>query len=314
MIELVRHGWRGSKRRGAAMAKQGLQLFGGDWTERKLDALQQYLRAYAQALKKQPFQRWYLDAFAGTGYREQRATHSLPDIFAEELMEAEPRQFLDGSPRIALKIEPPFHRYLFIELDPARAQELQQLRQEFPHLAGAIEIAQTDCNAVIQDVCARWDRHRWRGVLFLDPFGMQIEWSTVEAVASTGCIDVWILFPLAANRLLTRHPQDIPLAWRNRLNTTFGSPDWEARFYRGRTVTDMFSGDELVIEKALTMKSLGDYYGERLQKIFPVVATNPALLRNTRNAPLFQLFFAAANSGKGGQIALRIAQHILTNI
>jgi three-Cys-motif partner protein len=39
--------------------------FGGAWTERKLSVVRRYLEIYAQALKNQPFQRIYVDAFAG---------------------------------------------------------------------------------------------------------------------------------------------------------------------------------------------------------------------------------------------------------
>lgn len=69
------------------MAEDGLQLFGGDWTERKLEALDKYLRAYARALSKTKFKRVYIDAFAGTGYREQKvsALEILPSIFEEDL-------------------------------------------------------------------------------------------------------------------------------------------------------------------------------------------------------------------------------------
>jgi hypothetical protein len=38
------------------------------------------------------------------------------------------------------------------------------------------------------------------------------------------------------------------------------------------------------------------------------------MLLTTGNQPLFQLFFAAANRGKGGEIALKIAKHILDHI
>jgi hypothetical protein len=39
------------------MAQDNLQLFGGDWTERKLSALDQYLSAYSTALKNAPLRR-----------------------------------------------------------------------------------------------------------------------------------------------------------------------------------------------------------------------------------------------------------------
>lgn len=302
------------------MAEEGLQLFGGDWTERKLDALDQYLRAYTKVMKKQRFTLIYVDAFAGTGYREQRLepAATTPSIFDEEVKEIstlEAQRFLDGSAKIALRIDPPFHRFVFVEQDGDKVAELEKLRVEFAQRAGAIDIRAGDANATIQQLCREWDRAGTRGVLFLDPFGMQADWSTVEAVANTGCIDTWILFPYAANRLMTRDPKDIPAAWRTRLDKLFGSKDWEQRFYKARTTTDIFSGDFTVVEKALTFEGLGAFYKERLESIFPVVAPNPRMLRTSGNRPLFQLFFAAgAKPDRGGNIALKIAKYILEKI
>ncbi len=298
------------------MAQTGLQLFGGNWTESKLDALDQYLRVYAKVLSKQPFERVYIDAFAGTGYREQRtdpaAQHgTMFDVFEGD---EEPQQFLDGSARIALKIEPPFNRYVFVEMEQRRAAELEKLRQEFPRRASAIDVQCGDANVAIQALCRSWNTRLSRGVLFLDPYGMQVEWPTIEAIAKTRSIDVWILFPFAVNRLLTRDPQDIPPGWQDRLNKMFGSEDWQRRFYRTKTTANIFSGPEEVVEKALTLQGLGSYYRERLAKVFSRVAPNPRMLLNSRNSPLFQLHFAAANPDRGGEIALRIAEHILNNI
>lgn len=301
------------------MAQQGLQLFGGNWTERKLDALNQYLRAYGNALKKTTFARVYIDAFAGTGYREQKlpTADSQGSIFEEEVKELaadEPQQFLDGSAKIALKVVPAFNRFVFIEYDALKVLELSKLKAEFPSQAADIDIREGDANATIRDLCTRWDKKGARGVLFLDPFGMQAEWATVEAIAKTGCIDTWILFPFAANRLMTKSPNDIPQGWRDRLTKLFGTDQWESRFYKERTLIDIFNGDMTIIEKDLTMQGMGAFYGERLKTVFPTVASNPRVLRSDEGRPLFQLFFAAGNSGEGGKIALRIATHILDNI
>ena len=301
------------------MAEEPLQLFGGDWTERKLDALNQYLRSYAQALSKTSFRRVYVDAFAGTGYREQKAApvEDTPSIFSEdvdELAASEPQRFLDGSAKIALKVEPPFHQFVFVELDADKVSELEKLKTEFPNRAASIDIQPGDANVTIRSLCQNWDKKGTRGVLFLDPFGMQAEWATIEAVAATGCIDTWILFPFAANRLMRRDPKDIPPGWQSRLDKLFGTRDWESRFYKERTISDIFSGDQTIVEKALTLEGLGAFYAERLKTVFPIVAPNPSTLKSSSNRPLFQLFFAAANRGKGGEIALRIAQHILHKI
>lgn len=54
--------------------ENGHHAFGGDWTDTKLAVLRNYLSAYTTALKDKPrpnfrFQKVYIDAFAGTGYR-----------------------------------------------------------------------------------------------------------------------------------------------------------------------------------------------------------------------------------------------------
>ena len=243
------------------MAEEGLQLFGGDWTERKLDALAQYLRAYAKALSKTKFKRVYIDAFAGTGYREQKVSsvEVPPSMFEDdlkELAEPEPQRFLDGSPKIALRVEPPFHRFIFIEYHEAKLRELDKLKIQFPARASSIDVRLGDANSTIQEFCRTWDKGGTRGVLFLDPFGMQVEWSTVEAIAATGSIDTWILFPFAANRLMTKSPTDIPPRWRSRLDMLFGTKNWESRFYKEHTLVDIFNGDRIVVEKNLTLKGV----------------------------------------------------------
>lgn len=66
------------------MADYTEQLFGGSWTEKKLNILKKYLDSYNTALKNKPFKRVYIDAFAGTGYRQQKKIqNSEPDIFEE---------------------------------------------------------------------------------------------------------------------------------------------------------------------------------------------------------------------------------------
>ncbi len=56
------------------------------------------------------------------------------------------------------------------------------------------------------------------------------------------------------------------------------------------------------------------FYKNRLETVFPKVAPNPRILKDSSGRPLFQLFFAAANGGRGGDIAIKIAKHILNTI
>lgn len=181
------------------MAKQA---FGGDWTEDKLERVRKYLPAYTKIMNKRPyFSYYYIDAFAGTGYREikQKEDDSLP-LFPEFDLPAQ--KFFDGSARIALEVEPRFNKYIFIEKDEEKARELERLKEEFTEQANDILIINQDANQYLAQLCSgNWSKRR--AVLFLDPFAMNVGWETITAIARTKAIDLWYLFPLmAVNRLL----------------------------------------------------------------------------------------------------------------
>lgn len=296
------------------MGTENLQLFGGDWTEQKLEALQKYLSAYIKILSKTPYRTAYIDAFAGTGYRENPDAQSTGPLFPE-LAGDEPQKYLDGSARIALRVDKPFDKYLLIEQNAKRRQELATLKEEFPDRADRIEIVDSesgvDCNKWLQErcSCSNWKNHR--AVLFLDPYGMQVEWSTMEAIAKTEAIDVLILFPLgvAVNRLL-RKDGNIEESWRTRLDNLFGTSDWYDSFYKEMDESNLFAQEQRVTKKVATLKSISDYYVTRLKSIFVEVADRPRALCNSRNNPLFHLCFAAGNP-KGAKTAVKIAQHVL---
>src|SRR6185295_1110218 len=224
--------------------------FGGDWTTKKLEILRNYLGAYAKVLKNQAFTTAYIDAFAGTGYRTLKQLETDRSLLFPDLAEEAPQKLLEGSAKMALQVEPRFDRYIFIEKDPDRCDQLEELRSDFPHLAEDIRIRRGEANRVIRDLCRKnWERHR--AVLFLDPYGMDVEWATIEKVAKTGAIDLWVLFPLGigVNRLLPRSGE-IPAGWRNRLDLILGSDDWYQAFYRAETTTNLFGEEETTLVKA----------------------------------------------------------------
>lgn len=289
--------------------------FGGDWTDQKLDVVQQYLESYTIALKNQPFRKLYIDAFAGTGYREARGSDGADSgqgLLFPDLAEAEPQRLLDGSARRALKSHPPFDEYYFIERRPSRCQQLETLKAEFPGLADRINVRPGEANALIQELC-RQDWTRRRAVLFLDPYGMQVDWATVEAVAKTHAIDLWLLFPLGigVNRLLTRSGQ-IPETWRARLNQFLGTEDWYEEFYRVESERTLFEDASERVVRA-SMEVIGRYFTERLASVFAGVAPMPAVLLNSRQNPLYLLCFAVGNESAKA-IALRIANHLLKEV
>ena len=286
--------------------------FGGNWTEQKLECVRKYLHAYTTIMKKQPFQYAYIDAFAGTGYRDMENDEDAEELILPDLVAPEVVSFHDGSARNALEVEPPFMKYVFIEKNINRYAELEELKKEFllktEFSENMIECVHGDANEYLKDLCRKnWKNHR--ALVFLDPYGMQVDWKTIESIAGTQAIDLWILFPLGTvNRLLKRNGE-IRSSLRERLDLFFGEPDWYEVFYQLAEQISFFD-EEQWQKTGDIFTTIEQYFIEQLQGIFNGVAANPLLLRNSKNVPLYLLCFAAGNP-KGAPIAVKIAQEIL---
>lgn len=287
--------------------------FGGDWTTDKLERIRKYLCAYTKIFKANPKAQFletiYVDAFAGTGQRIDSSTamEKGESLFA---LDADAETFKEGSARIALGVEPSFDQYVFIERNPKRADDLHRLVHEFPEKSAKIRIEAQEANAFLQSWCRERDWRRCRAVVFLDPYGMQVNWKTLEAVAATRAIDLWLLFPLgvAVNRLLTGAELP-PAKWGNALTRIFGTEDWMATFYPPRKEQTLF-GPESVCSKEARPDAIGRFFLQRLESIFAGVANRPLPLQNSRGTPIYLLCFAAGNP-RGAPTAVKIAQDIL---
>jgi three-Cys-motif partner protein len=291
--------------------------FGGTWTEAKLAALRDYLTAYRSVFAKNDyFTTWYVDAFAGTGSRSiEKSKYGLFDIDDSQSESDEESQsdsdafaYLDGSAKIALGLTSPFHRYLFIEKSKARVDELKStIDSNFPILASRCDFEQSDANAALSAWCAKRDWKKERAIVFLDPYGMQVNWDTVSTLGRTKAVDLWYLFPLGVVRMLTKDGK-IEQSWQDRLDKLFGTSDWRERFYKTKTETNLF-GEQDVTNRNATVKTVQSYIEERLKTAFTAVAPS-LVLKNSKASPMFALCFAAGNE-RGAPIALRIAKSIL---
>jgi three-Cys-motif partner protein len=227
-----------------------------------------------------------------------------------ELDDPEMESYRAGSSRIALETRPPFGEYFFIEKDRGKCEELKKLKGEVPpDIAKRVSIINREANDCLSDLCSQpSDWQKKRAVLFLDPFGMQVDWSTVEAIASTKAIDLWYLFPIGpVNRLLQKGGCSQP-GFAERLDRVFGTHDWERRFYHISPTRTLFDEDRII--KDTDFDGIGDFILERLDSVFAGIATKRCILRNSRNSPLFMLCFAVGNKNAVGP-ALRIAEYLL---
>jgi three-Cys-motif partner protein len=282
----------------------------GPWAKEKLESLGQYLNFYTTVLKKQGH--WlrgtiFFDAFAGPGLSRIRTKEKpveLPSLFDSDIEVGTAEvAFLKGSPRVALDIDNPFTRYIFVERESQRIAELNALKAEYEGKRTVL-VEENDASVALKQWLASgidWRSHR--AVVFLDPFGMQVPWTTIESLAATKAIEVLVNFPLgmAINRLLTRSGQIDP-GWRESLDTFFGSPDWRTIAYEDGT--DLFGARRDKVDDA--GQRILEWYRNRLRKAFGHVST-ARLIRNTRGNPLYYLIWAGPN-----ETGLKGAEHILS--
>ena len=273
--------------------------FGGPWTEEKLAILKKYLDAYTTALKNQPFRLIYIDAFAGTGEVELTS------------VDEGKKEFIEGSAKIAVDVDDkPFDEYIFVEKNQERCIQLNSLKEAYQNKN--IQIENEDANDFLQNLQKDW--LRYRGVLFLDPFATEVEWTTVEKIASFEALDTWILFPTSAiARMLPkkREPDNISQKWVNRLNCIYGDESWRD-LYSISPQLSLFGDEEQ--QRPEGIDGLIEIYKSKLYQLFGDRFLNQSrTLKNSKNSALFEFLFCVGNPNGIGP-ARRIAEHILKNL
>ncbi len=286
--------------------------FGGQWTERKLAALREYLAQYQLIFHKNPvaktYRTVYVDAFAGTGGREskQQPDDTTPFFYGEET-----RAYQQGSVQVVLSLDRKFHRYVFIDSKSAHIQSVRALiDSRFAEIAYRCDTVNEDANTWLTQWCSDQDWRKQRAVVFLDPYGMSVSWRTIEAIARTKAIDLWVLFPFAigANRMMPK--AGLPETdWGRKLTDVFGTANWVSNFYRKNTSTDLFGETSNSVSKTVGPDEILEFFLSRLREVFPHVVDRPLILYNSNRSPMYALCFAAGNP-RGGKTALKIAEYL----
>lgn len=263
--------------------------FGGDWTKEKLTIIEDYLQFYVNALSKQKVQLIYIDAFAGSGKTELQSGETI-----------------DGSALISLKYN--FDKYYFIELDEERSRCLnEEINTRFHEKKDKVKVITGDSNSELKKLFRSLTVYQ-RGVMFLDPYAMQLEWDVLETAKQTNILDIWYLFPLNA---LTRNlykKMSMPIATKNKVTQILGTNEWEKELYHQSAQLSIF-GDEPL--ERVNFDRLVDFVRQRLINSFPYVSPQSRMLKNSNNSPMFILFFMMTNkSGK----AIGLGSKVVTDI
>jgi three-Cys-motif partner protein len=294
--------------------------FGGPWTEIKLDAVCYYLECYTKALSQRQFDLWYVDVFAGTGDRTNGK-------LTGGLLELEPVRWvtetLPGSAKRAMNIRPPFKHFIFNESDNEHQKALRAIKEANKSLD--IEIIGDDANAAITEIFSRavWRRGASggaRAVVFLDPYALQVDWSTLEFLAKTQCVDVWYLFPLHdVTRQLAKRRSGIGPK-EKRLDKVLG-PAWRELYELPPPTNQLFSQTlfgsipEFAEEeyRNATKAQIEAWFKARMETLFPYVSEPLPLFTNI-NQQKFSLFLAVANrSAPAIDLAKKFHRYVMKN-
>lgn len=273
------------------------QSFGGIWTIEKLDALEGYLHSFNTALKKQPFKKIYIDGFAGNGECKIKSGDNIVST--------------KGSTVRALNTTPSFDELYFIERDKNNVKQLEVLAADYS--SQKINIVSGDANQEIIKIINSTDWKHSRGVLLLDPFGMTVEWPTLEKIANTKAIDLWYLFPInALLRQAANNLEKVESYKADKITACLGTNDWIEKFYQESEHTDLLDTQKISVR--IKHQDILSYVQNRLGSIFANVL-EPVILKNANNAAMFALFFACSNPSRNAiKISGDIAKHLLDSL
>ena len=243
----------------------------GYWSEVKLDIVREYPAAYSTILSANKLTHIYVDAFAGAGQHISKTSG----------------EWIKGSPSNALRVEPPFQEYHFIDLDRAKIENLGQI-------AGSrkgIYFYEGDCNQILMErifPSLKFESFR-RALCLLDPYGLNLNWEVISTAGKLGTVDMFLNFPvMGMNRnVLWRDPTNVTPGSLARMTAFWGDDSWRSIAY---TRERSLFGDE--------EKEPNDVVAEGFRQRLMKVATfkrvpEPVPMRNTKGATVYYLFFAS---------------------
>ncbi|MDP3670359.1 MAG: three-Cys-motif partner protein TcmP [Telluria sp.] len=269
----------------------------------KLDLLGRYLTFFNTALQRQPrpaspFDRIYIDAFAGTGKCEIKLTDGT-------------RSTINGSAKIAAHTAPAFHQIHLVDLKKKHVAELKILATSGS--SSEIHVHKDDANSALEAIISKVNWRRTRGVLFLDPYGMAVRWETLQTIARTEALDVWYLFPLSAvYRQAAKDFDKVDEGKAAKLDTVLGTPDWRTVFYEKSGQNSLLPDDNPSTRRTAGPPEISTYIHSRLSEIFHGWVSPPIFLPEV-GPPMFALFFAVANPSESAvKLSKKAAEHLFS--
>jgi three-Cys-motif partner protein len=256
--------------------KKQRTVWGGKWTEHKLNAFEKYVNAYLTIMNKhRDKNRWkliYFDAFAGSGsgYSKQKAFDSRPFPESLGIEEADLTVYKGAAERVVCIKQRGFDYYYFIETDEKSRNELEKKLNALNHDNKLKLIFRgSDANEQI-DIMAKAMKKEKKlfALTLLDPFGMQVDWSSIKKLEGTNT-DLWILIPsgVIINRLMDKNRK---LTHIEKLTSFFGMSKEEIRnyFYKEININGLFGVEAEIRKIEEPIARITELYIQGLRNLF----------------------------------------------
>ncbi|MBQ5655540.1 MAG: three-Cys-motif partner protein TcmP, partial [Bacteroidaceae bacterium] len=253
----------------------------------------------------------YFDGFAGSGSRNEGMKETSSDLLQElfrdySLDEQELETYKGAAERVLSISQRGFDFYYFVDKDIESSLKLHELLAPFEN-DKTLVYRNSDANKQIEMLAnAMHNDNGLAALVLLDPFGMQVDWKSIELLKGTRT-DLWILIPtgVIVNRLLDRRCE---LTHAEKLTTFFGKDEnfLKDYFYTKKRIDTLFGETEVIEKVKKPIEKIAELYIEQLKTIFDYVTEKPLVLYNTRNIPIFH--FACASNN---QTAIKIASQII---
>ncbi|WP_027002440.1 three-Cys-motif partner protein TcmP [Hugenholtzia roseola] len=277
--------------------------FGGNWTKEKIDIFMKYVPAYLTIMHsmikgKHYAKDWklmFFDGFAGSGSIHLETGEGILESVATKILSLDDNKGFD--------------LYRFVELDKTKATNLETLiAANFPNKVGKTRVYQEDFNVVVKKMVAFLQKEtNYKTLMFVDPFGMQVNWSSLEAMKGLA-IDMWILIPtgMGINRML-QNDGDISEKWLEKLQVFLGlsAQEIQDHFYKKENIQHLFGTEEKMIKERNAIELAHLLYKSRLKSIFDNVSDS-YVMKNQNNSILYHFLLASNNS-----TAIKIANSII---
>jgi three-Cys-motif partner protein len=239
----------------------------GAWADTKYKLLGGYCEIFTTGMKNLWDNLVYIDLFAGAGYAKIKET---PKIRMTSAL-------------IALSVTHKFNKYIFCEKDEANFLALKErVKRHFPDMIDKIEFIQGDSNENIKTIIEAIPKHSIKEKVlrfcFVDPFSLNLKFSTIQQLSAVGKIDFLILLALYmdANRNLIYYINDKS----KKVEEFIDDPNWRIPFVKGIISTNDF------------IKYLAEKYDSNMKKLeYKEPAKKHQVKIGGINVPLYYLAF-----------------------